>query len=76
MTKITILLPKKRRNDVNRLKWKHNRHKKPFFLTSEINKEVRLGRLDKTTRLFYRANYTNRYLMKKQIFNEKVMWND
>ena len=65
MTEITIFLPKKRRNDTNRLKWKHNRHKKPFFLTSEINKAVRLGILDKTTRLFYRENYCNRYLMKR-----------
>ena len=65
MTKITIFLPKKRRNDINRLKWKHNRHKKPFFFTSEINKAVRIGILDKTARLFYRENYRNRYLKKR-----------
>ena len=34
-------------------------------LIKEFNKEVRLGRLDKTTRLFYRVNYANRYLMKR-----------
>ena len=41
MSKIVIFIPKYRRAEVNRLKWKHNHHKKPQYLMSEVNNAIR-----------------------------------
>ena len=65
MTTIHIFLPKKRRNDCNKRKWKFNHHKRPFFLTSEVHKAIRNGRLEKWIGhiLFRKECYSNRYRM-------------
>ena len=65
MTGIVIILPKKRMNDANNKGWKHNPHIKPFCFTSEVNKAIRDGRLEKWVGhiLFRKECYGNRYRM-------------
>ena len=66
MAKITIFLPKKRIKDINKKRWKHNHHKKPFFLPSEINKAIREGIITKReARVFWKQCYKNRYTWKR-----------
>ena len=62
MTKITIFISKYRIAKCNRLKWKSNHHKKPFYLLSELNKAIRY---DKELKLFFMKNYKSFYRFKR-----------
>lgn len=64
MTEIHIFIPKKRRNDCNKRKWKFNHHKKPQYLISEINNAIRKSK-DETLKILWRKHFKSKYRMKR-----------
>ena len=64
MTEITIILPKKRMNDANKRKWKTNHHKKPQYLLSEINNEIRNSIDGEVIRALFRNEFHSKYQMR------------
>ena len=46
MVKITFFIPKYHIAKCNRLRWKSNKHKRPFYLLSEINWAIRKSNED------------------------------
>lgn len=63
MTDIIICLPKHRIAESNRLRWRHNKHKKPFYFLSEINQAVRR---DKEVKYFFKNEYKGVYRFEKR----------
>ena len=70
MTNITFFIPKYRIGKSNRLRWKFNHHKKPFYFTSEINKLIRIDKLEfgniKSYKSFFKMNFKGFYRFKKK----------
>ena len=62
MANITIFIPKYRIARCNRLRWKSNHHKKPFYLLSELNNAIRC---DKELKLFFIKDFKGFYRFKK-----------
>ena len=61
MGKITIFIPKYRMVKCNRVKWKYNKHKRPSYLLSEINWEIRKSNEDEVLRVLFKKNYKAYY---------------
>ena len=62
MASITIFIPKYRIAETNRKRWKFNKHKKPFYFTTELNNIIRSGEI---SRLWFRENYKGFYEFKR-----------
>jgi len=66
MGKITIFIPKYRMVKCNRVKWKYNKHKRPFYLLSEINWVIRKNKKDTVLRVLFKKHYKAIYQFKKK----------
>ena len=62
MANITMFIPKYRMAKCNRVRWKFNHHKRPFYFVSEINKAVRN---DNDLRLWFGDEYKGYYKFKR-----------
>ena len=62
MANITIFIPTYRIAKGNRLRWKSNHHKKPFYLLSELNKAIRC---DNELKPFFMNKYKAFYRFKR-----------
>lgn len=68
MGKITIFIPKYHLAKCNRVRWKYNKHKRPFYLLSEINGAIRKSneRNDEVLRVLFRKHYKAIYKFNKR----------
>jgi len=68
MGKITIFIPKYRIGKCNRVRWKYNKHKRPFYLLSEINGALRKSneRNEEVLRVLFKKHYKAIYQFKKK----------
>ena len=62
MANITIFIPKYRIAKCNRLRWKSNHNKKPFYLLTEINNAIRHN---KNSKPFFLKHYKGFYRFKR-----------
>ena len=62
MVEITFIIPKYRMAKCNRRLWKSNKHKRPFYFVSEINKAVKN---DNDLRLWFGDEYKGYYKFKR-----------
>lgn len=65
MGKITIFIPKYRMVKCNRVKWKYNKHKRPFYLLSEINSAIRNDKNDVVLKVLFKKNYKACYVFER-----------
>ena len=67
MVKVTFFIPKYRIGKCNRVQWKHNKHKRPFYLLSEINLAIRKNneRNEEVLRVLFKKHYKAIYKFKK-----------
>ena len=74
MGKITIFIPKYRMVKCNRVRWKYNKHKRPFYLLSEINGALRKSneRDEGVLRVLFKKHYKARYKFNKQ--RRSIIW--
>ena len=61
MGSITFFIPKYRMAKCNRIRWKYNKHKRPFYLMSEINWAIRKNKKDTVLRVLFKKNYKAYY---------------
>ena len=66
MVKVTFFIPKYRIGKCNRVRWKHNKHKHPFYLLSEINWAIRKSDED-GLRVLFKKHYKAIYKFNKNI---------
>lgn len=64
MVKVTFFIPKYHIGKCNRLRWKYNKHKRPFYLLSEINWTIRKNN-EEVLKVLFKKHYKAIYKFKK-----------
>lgn len=64
MVKVTFFIPKYRIGKCNRVLWKSNKHKRPFYLLSEINWAIRKSN-EEVLGVLFKKHYKAIYKFKK-----------
>jgi len=65
MGSITIFIPKYHMAKCNRVRWKYNKHNRPFYLLSEINWAIRKNKKDTVLRVLFKKYCKAYYRFKR-----------